>query len=154
MILSKIAGLLDSIVSKKILVNKGNKVEIRRHCYFDRPKQVFIDEGSFINRNCQFHIGCNDIETISLGRNVYVGMNVSFICVSHQIGKCDKRAGQNIYGSIKVNDGTWIGANSTILPGVQIGKGCIVAAGAVVTCNVDDNCIVGGVPARLIKRIK
>ena len=70
-------------------------------------------------------------------------MNVSFICVSHQIGNLSKRAGQNVYESINVEDGVWIGANSTILPGVKLGKGSIVAAGAVVTRNVEANCIVG-----------
>lgn len=144
MFFGKILGFIDSIVTKKFLVNKGCHVEIRRHCYFDRPKQVFLGDGVFVNRNCQFHIGCNAKETIILGRNVFVGMNTSFICVTHQIGSREKRAGRNTYGSIRVNEGTWIGANAVILPGVQIGKGCIVAAGAVVTCNVEDNCIVWG----------
>lgn len=154
MFLGTIIEFLDSFLTKKILVNRGHDVEIRRHCFFDRPKQVFIGDGSFVNRNCQFHIGINDIAKIEIGKNVFVGMNVSFICVSHQLGNQSKRAGKNIYGSIKVGDGTWIGANSTILSGVEIGKGVVIAAGAVVTSNIENNCIVGGVPARFIKKIK
>lgn len=154
MFIEKIVRFIDSVSSKSIWVNKGRKVEIRKKCYFDRPKQVFLGDGSFVNRNCQFHIGCNDMATIKLDKNVYVGMNVLFVCVSHKIGNQDKRAGQNLYRSIKVGEGTWIGANSTILPNVEIGRGCIIAAGAVVVNSVEDNCIVGGVPARLIKRLK
>lgn len=144
MFLGKIIGFIDSVLTKKILVNKGRNVEIRRLCFFDRPKQVFLVDGTFVNRYCQFHIGANDFVKIEIGKNVFIGMNVSFICISHQIGNLSKRAGQNIYESINVEDGVWIGVNSTILPGVKIEKGSIVAVGAVVTRDVEANCIVGG----------
>lgn len=144
MFLGKIIGFIDSVLTKKILVNKGRNVEIRRLCFFDRPKQVFLVDGTFVNRYCQFHIGANDSVKIEIGKNVFIGMNVSFICISHQIGNLSKRAGQNIYESINVEDGVWIGVNSTILPGVKIEKGSIVAVGAVVTRDVEANCIVGG----------
>ncbi|WP_029759087.1 MULTISPECIES: DapH/DapD/GlmU-related protein [Fusobacterium] len=48
----------------------------------------------------------------------------------------------------------WIGGNVTILPGVNIGNNVIVAAGAIVTKNIPDNCIIGGVPAKIIKNIE
>ena len=54
---------------------------------------------------------------------------------------------------IIIGDDVWIGANAVILPGVTIGKHCVVAAGAVVTKDVPDNTIVGGVPAKEIKKI-
>ena len=149
MFLGKFIGFIDSVLTKKILVHKGRNVEIRRHCFFDRPKQVFLGDDTFVNRNCQFHIGANDSVKIEIGKNVFIGMNVSFICVSHQIGNQSKRAGQNVYESINVEDGVWIGANSTILPGVKIEKGSIVAAGAVVTRSVEANCIVGGTCSHL-----
>jgi acetyltransferase-like isoleucine patch superfamily enzyme len=59
-----------------------------------------------------------------------------------------------ISAPIFVGNNVWIGANATILPGVTIGDGSIVAAGAVVTKNVPINVIVGGVPAKIIKRIE
>jgi acetyltransferase-like isoleucine patch superfamily enzyme len=55
---------------------------------------------------------------------------------------------------IVIKKNAWIGAGATILPGVTIGENAIVAAGAVVTKDVFDNTIVGGVPAKLIKKIK
>ena len=54
---------------------------------------------------------------------------------------------------IMIKDRAWIGANATILTGVTIGKNAVVAAGAVVTKDVPDNCMVGGVPAKIIKEI-
>ena len=55
---------------------------------------------------------------------------------------------------IRIGKSVWIGSNATILPGVTIGNGAIVAAGAVVTKDVPENTIVGGVPAKIIRRIK
>ena len=57
-----------------------------------------------------------------------------------------------IDGEIIINDDVWIGSNAVILPNCTIGKGAIIAAGAVVTKNVDSYTVVGGVPAKLIKR--
>lgn len=55
--------------------------------------------------------------------------------------------------SVRIGNDVWIGGNCTILPGVTIGNKVVVAAGAVVTREVPDNCVVGGVPARVIKTL-
>ena len=65
----------------------------------------------------------------------------------------DKRAGMT-YAPIHIGKNVWIGANATVLAGVTIGDGAIVAAGAVVTKDVAPNTVVGGVPAKVIKKIE
>lgn len=55
------------------------------------------------------------------------------------------------YGKVLIKKNAWIGMNATITPGVTIGKNAVVAAGSVVTKNVEDNTVVGGVPAKVIK---
>lgn len=55
---------------------------------------------------------------------------------------------------VVIGDDVWIGGNETILPGVTIGNNVVVAAGAVVTKDVPDNCVVGGMPAKIIKTIE
>lgn len=57
-------------------------------------------------------------------------------------------------GNIEVGDGVWIGANSTILPGIVIGEGSVIGAGSVVTKDVDPDVVVAGNPARVIKRLE
>ncbi|OCS29366.1 hypothetical protein CFVLMG6570_09655 [Campylobacter fetus subsp. venerealis LMG 6570 = CCUG 33900] len=56
--------------------------------------------------------------------------------------------------TITIGDDTWIGANTTILPGVKIGKFCIIGAGSIVTKDVDDFSIAVGVPAKVIRKLK
>ena len=55
---------------------------------------------------------------------------------------------------VEIGNDVWIGGNVTILPGITIGNNVVVAAGAVVTKDVPDNCVVGGVPARILKNIE
>ncbi|MFQ6998067.1 MULTISPECIES: DapH/DapD/GlmU-related protein [Lachnospiraceae] len=64
-----------------------------------------------------------------------------------------RRAGKDVYKTIHIKEKCWIGAEVLILPGVTIGKGCVVAAGAIVTTDVEENTMVAGVPARIIKRL-
>jgi len=58
------------------------------------------------------------------------------------------------YAPIHIGKNVWIGANATVLAGVTIGDAVVVAAGAVVTKDVQPNTVVGGVPAKLIKRVE
>ena len=108
----------------------------------------------FINRNCSFYIGYGqNNQEIVIGDNVSIGMNVTFCCVSHKIADSECRAGEHEYNSIIVKKGAWIGANVTILPGVIIGQGSVVAAGTLVKKDVPDNVVVAGVPAKIIKHL-
>lgn len=150
---SLIRKCINLILFPNIGVNKGKNVNIRQRVFFDRPWRVYIGDNSFINRGCEFHIGGDrDTQTsIRLGKNVFLGMNVSLICVSHHIGLANKRAGENTYLDINIGDGCWIGANSTILQGVTIAPGAIVAAGSVVVKDIPANMLVGGYRQRTLR---
>lgn len=134
----------------------GNDVEIRRNVFVDSPDKLFIGDNTFINRGCEFHIGGgkNSRHKVMIGKNVFIGMNVCFICIGHRIGDSKQRAADNVYYDIVIGDGCWIGANATILQNVNIGSGAVIAAGAMVCKSVNSNIMAGGVPAKQIKVLK
>ena len=82
-----------------------------------------------------------------------IGHGVTFITADHEIGSEFQRSGTVKGAAIGIESGAWIGANSTVLPGVNIGRGAVVAAGSVVTTSVVANRLVGGVPAREIRTL-
>ena len=88
---------------------------------------------------------------IYIGNDVLIGHNACLLTLNHEM-EPENRADMHPK-PIHIEDKAWLGSNVTVLPGVTIGEGAIVAAGAVVTKDVDSNTIVGGVPAKIIKRI-
>lgn len=100
----------------------------------------------FINRNSMIV----SMEKIFIGSGVTIGPNVCIYDHDHNIGR---RKGEETFCSspVIIKQNAWIGANVVITRGVTIGKNSVIAAGAVVTSDVQENCIVGGVPAKVIK---
>lgn len=82
-----------------------------------------------------------------------MGPEVKFFCASHEIGSEEKRAGKTIYKSIVVEDGAWIGANTTIFPRVTVSTGDIVGACSVLTKSTEKNRLYYGSPAKEIKEL-
>jgi maltose O-acetyltransferase len=89
--------------------------------------------------------------TVQIGWGVRIGHDVSLLTVNHQIGVPGLRAGTRRFAPIVIGHGAWLASRTTILPGVTIGEGAVVAAGAVVTRDVAPNTLVAGVPARLVR---
>ncbi|MDE5756907.1 MAG: sugar O-acetyltransferase [Clostridia bacterium] len=116
--------------------------------YADYGQNITVGKRVFINSGCCFQ----DQGGIEIGNDVLIGQQVVLATLNHDLIP-DKRANM-IPAPIKICDGVWIGAHATILAGVTIGKGAVVAAGAVVTKDVPENAVVGGVPAKIIKTIK
>lgn len=116
--------------------------------YTDFGKNITVGKNVFINAcyNFQDHGG------VSLGDGCLIGHNVVFATLNHDLAPA-KRSSM-IPAPIVVGKNVWVGSNSTILAGVTIGDNAVVAAGAVVTKDVEANTVVGGVPAKVIKRIE
>lgn len=139
------------LVYKSMGFKIGKKVRINSNVFFS-TSNIEIGDNSFMNRFCQVHDGlmCGHLK---IGKNVFISFNVTFVLVSHEIGTSIQRAGKRVSGDITIGDGTWIGANVTILPNVTIGNGCIIASGSLVNKNCKDNCLYAGVPAKLIREL-
>ena len=91
---------------------------------------------------------------IEIGDRVTIGHHVMIITDNHRMSDPLRRGGERLSAPVKIEDGAWIGARVTILPGVTLGSGCVVAAGAVVARDVPPHTLVGGVPARHISDLE
>ena len=92
--------------------------------------------------------------SVRIGDRVRLGHPVVLLTVDHEIGPADQRCGPLVMAPIVVGDGAWLASRVTILPGVTIGDGAIVAAGAVVTRDVAPGTLVAGVPARPVRDLE
>lgn len=90
---------------------------------------------------------------IQIGNHCDIAPEVCFVTGTHVLGDSRRRAGNGLVRPIRIGNGCWLGARVTVLAGVTIGDGATVAAGAVVSADVEPNTLVGGVPARLIRKL-
>jgi len=111
-------------------------------------KNITIGKDVFINSGCHFQ----DQGGIEIGDGALIGHNVVLATINHDTIPGNGR--KNHYAPIQLGKHVWIGSNATILPGVTVGDWAVIAAGAVVTNDVPPYTIVGGVPAKIIKRVK
>jgi maltose O-acetyltransferase len=118
----------------------------------DRPPHHMLTIGDGCTINAPLYAELN--ESIIIGNNVGIGHHVVLITANHDASDSATRLGALKCSPIVVGDGAWIGACATVLPGVTIGAGSVVAAGAVVNRSVAPNVLVGGVPAKEIKSLK
>lgn len=118
---------------------------INAHVTLAGSSQLVLGPRSFVNEGTYFDL----TGAITIGSNCSIGHQGLFLTASHTIAGNERRAGDFSIAPITVGDGTWIGARVTVLPGVRIGSGCVIAAGSIVTKDLPDNGIYAGVPARL-----
>jgi len=116
--------------------------------YTDCGKNISVGKNVFINSGCRFQ----DQGGITIGDGALIGHNVVLATLNHDI---EPRKRSTMHPApIVIGKNVWIGANATVVPGVTIGDGAVIAAGAVVTRDVPANVIIGGVPAKIIKKIE
>lgn len=101
-----------------------------------------------------YNVTILDIGPVHIGDHVMIGPNTLITTVGHPLSPKGRRQHLGYMRPVTIGNDVWIGGNVTILPGVTIGNNVVVAAGAVVTKDVPDNCVVGGVPAKVIRQIE
>ncbi len=128
----------------------GQDVWIAKTFNCDNGKNIHIGN----NFTGNYNITILDIREVYIGDNVMIGPNTMITTVNHPMTPIGRRKHLGIATPVYIGDDVWIGGNVTILPGVHIGNNVVVAAGAVVTKDVPDNTLVGGVPAKKIKDLE
>jgi len=140
----EIQELFSRLIGKPV----DNTFDVFPPFYTDYGKNIKVGKNVFINSGCRFQ----DQGGITIGDGVLIGHNVVLATLNHDIDP-GKRSTMHP-APISIGHDVWIGANATVVPGVTIGDGAIIAAGAVVTKDVPPNVIVGGVPAKILKKIE
>ncbi|KAF7947644.1 hypothetical protein EAE96_008725 [Botrytis aclada] len=136
----------------KILFGKlGLDTNIEAPLFCTWGCNTFIGKDVYVNRD----VSIFDSAPVQIGDRVLIGPGVCICTDTHEIDAVSrKRSQMGSYAKpIVIGDDCWIGGRAVILAGVTIGNGSTVAAGAVVAKNVEANCLVGGVPAKIIRRL-
>ena len=115
--------------------------------YTDCGRNIHVGRNVFINSCCHFQ----DQGGIYIDDGALIGHNVVLATLNH--GQLPENRHDLLPSPIYIGKNVWIGASAVVLPGVRIGDGAIVAAGAVVTKDVPPNTVVGGVPASQLKSV-
>ena len=108
-----------------------------------------------IGSNTRIGIHNTIIGPVTIGNNVNLAQGITVTALNHNFSDPTQRIDEQGISTkpVTISDDVWIGTNAVILPGVTIGSHAVVAAGAVVTTDVPDNTVVGGVPAKIIRQI-
>ena len=152
--------------------HRGRGSKIYGSVRMDTPpyRRFFLGDHSVIESYCCINNAVGDvvigdytrigihntiIGPVCIGNHVNLAQGITVTALNHNFEDKTKRIDEQGITTkpVIIGDDVWIGANAVILPGVTIGKHCVVAAGAVVTKDVPDNTIVGGMPAKEIKKI-
>ena len=139
----KIRQFLSQIIDSEI----DKSVTIFTPFHINYGKNTQIGKNVFINFDCVFL----DLGGITIEDGVLIAPKVSLLSEGHPISPEQRHSLVPKHIHIKKN--AWIGANATILHGVTIGQNAVVAAGSVVTKDVPDNVVVGGIPAQILKEL-
>ena len=151
-LVSKIPGRIGMAIRyiyyKRKCPSLGKRVRIFEDVVLVNAENIRIGRSTFINRSTLIH----GRGGVSIGENVLIGPGVFITSTNHGYRRRDKIIQEQGFESqkITIEDDVWIGARSIVLPGVRISRGAVVAAGAVVTKDVDEYTVVGGNPAGLI----
>lgn len=115
--------------------------------YTDCGKNIHVGENVFINTGCTIQ----DQGGVYIGDGALIGHHAMIATLNHDFDP--SKRGSLHPAPVHIGKRAWLGANVTVLPGVTIGDGAIIAAGAVVTKDVPENTIAAGIPARVIRQI-
>ncbi len=113
----------------------------------DNGLNIYVGDEFIANYN----VTILDIAPVHIGDHAMLGPGSKIITVGHPLSPKERRKHIGIAKPVRIGDDFWMGAGAIILPGVTIGNNVVVAAGAVVTKDVPDNCVIAGVPAKIIR---
>ena len=134
---------------QQLLKNAGKGLWIEPPFYCDYGYNIHTGKSVFFNFNCVVL----DVMRVDIGNHVLIGPNVQIYTATHPLDAKTRNSWLEYAKPITIGNDVWIGGGAIIYPGVRIGDGAVIAAGAIVTKDVPSNVVVGGNPAKIIKEI-
>lgn len=116
----------------------------------DYGENIHLGHDVFINHYAYMMDGAD----ITIGDHVFIGPYCGFYTANHPLTYASRNKGLEKALPITVGNNCWFGANVSVMPGVKIGDGCVIAAGAVVAHDIPDHSLAAGIPAKVIKKIE
>lgn len=142
---SKLSGRIRRCFAKHICT-LGKNVNIEKNAYFTPELVVGDDSGVGVKSEIY--------GPVTIGKHVMMGPEVIIYTGGHAFSRTDipiQHQGNAPVRSVEIGDDCWIGRRVMIMPGVKIGKGCVIGAGAVVTKDIPPYSVAAGVPARVVR---
>ena len=125
------------------------ETEIRPSFRCDVGLNIHLGRGVMVNYDCVFL----DSAEIWVGDHTLIGPKVCIATPSHDFSVEERRSVKTVARPVRIGNDVWIGASATILPGVTVGDGAVIAAGSVVTHNIPAGMIAAGSPCRVLRPV-
>ena len=137
-----------SLILSRLLGAQGKGAYVEAPVHVDYGFNITVGDNFYCNFNCVLL----DCAKITVGNNVFLAPGVQLLTASHPINAVERRTVEFAL-PVTIGNDVWIGANAMVLPGVTVGSRVVIAAGAVVNEDVPSDCLVAGVPAKIVKRL-
>ncbi|WNB91618.1 maltose acetyltransferase domain-containing protein [Bacillus sp. NEB1478] len=134
---------------KELFGSTGKNLGIEPNFRCDYGYNIHVGENFYANFDCIIL----DVCEVRIGDNCMLAPGVHIYTATHPLDPDERNSGAEFAKSVEIGNNVWLGGGSIINPGVKIGNNVVVASGAVVTKDVDSNTVVGGNPAKVIKRL-
>lgn len=135
-------------ILRQLLPNAHKKIYIEPPFHCDYGYNICSGENVYFNVNCVVL----DSMKVEIGNNVFFGPGVQIYTATHPLDAVARRSVE-FAKSVSIGNDCWIGGNAIICPGVKIGNGSVIGAGAVVTRNIPENVLAAGNPAKVIRKL-
>jgi len=134
----------------ELIGERGKGLYIEPPFYCDYGTNIKFGNRVFINFNCCIL----DVMKVDIGDDVLIGPNVQIYAATHPLDAKTRASWLEFAKPVRIGNNVWIGGGAIICPGVTIGNRAVIGAGAVVTKDVPDDVVIGGNPAKIIKKIE
>lgn len=134
---------------QELLGASKEQVFMEPNIRFDYGYNTYVGANFYANFDCTIL----DVSTVTIGDNCMLAPGVHIYTATHPLDPTERNSGKEFAKPVKIGNNCWIGGRAVINPGVTLGDNVVVASGAIVTKSFPDNVVIGGNPARILKKI-